>query len=192
MSPEWEQLRDSVAACKACGLCATRTNTVFGVGNPGAGVMLVGEGPGENEDLQGEPFVGRAGILLDKMLLGAGFSRGENVYIANVVKCRPPGNRDPEPAEIQACIGYLRAQVRLIRPKAIVCLGRVAAQAIIGPDFRVMKHHGQLELRNGIWYMGTWHPAALLRYPANKAAAFADLLTLRDKMVELGEANDSW
>ncbi|MDR2932508.1 MAG: uracil-DNA glycosylase [Oscillospiraceae bacterium] len=182
-----DDLRRSVEACTACKLAPTRTNVVFGVGNPASRVMLVGEGPGANEDLQGEPFVGRAGILLDKMLLAAGFSRQENVYIANMVKCRPPQNRDPAPDEIEACIGYLRSQVRIIRPKAIVCLGRVAAQALIAPDFRVTRQHGEFFLKNGTWMMGTFHPAALLRSAENKPAAFADLLALRDKMEALAQ-----
>lgn len=148
--------------------------------------MLAGEGPGANEDEQGEPFVGRAGILLDKMLLALGFSREENVYIANVVKCRPPGNRDPNAEEIQMCIGYLREQVRIIQPAAIICLGRIAAQAIISPDFRVTRQHGQLFERNGVWLMGTYHPAAVLRFPENKPDAFADLIAVRDKLEELG------
>lgn len=179
------ELREEVIACRKCPLAETRTNVVFGVGNEQAKVMFVGEGPGQNEDLQGEPFVGRAGILLDKMLLAAGFSRKENVYIANMVKCRPPGNRDPLPEEVSACIGYLREQTRLIRPRFIVCLGRVAAQGIIDPKFKVTQEHGRFVEKNGIWFMGTFHPAALLRNPGNKPDAFDDLCKLRDRVAEL-------
>ena len=179
---ELEKLRERVLACAECRLSETRTNVVFGVGNPQARVLLIGEGPGEQEDLKGEPFVGRAGQLLDKMLLGAGFSRGENVYIANMVKCRPPDNRDPASDEVAACIGYLREQTRLIAPEYIVCLGRVAAQAIIDPGFKVTQQHGQFIQKAGIWFMGTFHPAALLRNPNNKPAAFDDLCKLRDRL----------
>lgn len=175
-------LREQVLGCEKCGLAATRTKVVFGTGTPTARVMLIGEGPGKNEDLQGEPFVGRAGELLDKMLLAAGFSRDENVYIANMVKCRPPENRDPTPGEVESCIGWLRAQVKILRPRYIVCLGRVAAQHIIAPDFKVTKQHGEFTLKNGVWMMGTYHPAALLRNPNDKPAAFADLLALRDRL----------
>lgn len=182
MHASLEELRREVLECRRCELAETRTNVVFGVGNPGARVMFIGEGPGENEDLQGEPFVGRAGVLLDKMLLAAGFSRQENIYIANMVKCRPPQNRDPSPHEVEACIGYLRSQVRLIRPRYIVCLGRVAAQNIIDPGFKVTKQHGEFIERGGTGLMGTFHPAALLRNPNNKPDAFDDLLKLRDRI----------
>lgn len=185
MSQTMESLREAANACRACRLAETRTNVVFGVGNEQARVVLIGEGPGQNEDLQGEPFVGRAGQLLDKMLLASGFSRKSNVYIANMVKCRPPGNRDPEKDEVEACIGFLRGQVSVIRPAVIVCLGRVAAQKIIAPDFKVTKQHGQFIERGGALLMGTFHPAALLRNPANKPEAFADLLAVRDKLEEL-------
>lgn len=184
MPTEFEKLRETVLACQGCALAATRTNVVFGVGNEKSRVLFIGEGPGEQEDLKGEPFVGRSGALLDKMLLAAGFSRKENIYIANMVKCRPPGNRDPSPDEVTACIGYLRSQTRLIAPEYIVCLGRVAAQSIIDPGFKVTQQHGQFILKNKIWLMGTFHPAALLRNPNNKPDAFADLLALRDRMAE--------
>ena len=180
-----DQLRDATLMCEKCGLAAGRTKVVFGVGNPRAKVMLIGEGPGQNEDLQGEPFVGRAGQLLDKMLLAAGFSRGDNVYIANMVKCRPPDNRDPTPEEVAQCLGWLREQTRLIRPKFIVCLGRIAAQQIIDPKFKVTQQHGQFTERNGVWLMGTFHPAALLRNPLNKPEAFDDLCKLRDRVASL-------
>lgn len=181
-----EKLSTVVENCTACPLSQTRTNVVFGVGNVQAHLMLIGEAPGQNEDLQGEPFVGRGGQLLDTMLAAAGFSRKENVYIANMVKCRPPNNRDPEKSEVETCIGYLRNQVKLVAPAVILCLGRVAAQAIISPDFLVTKQHGQWFERGNTLLMGTFHPAALLRNPNNKPAAFADLLAVRDKLEALG------
>lgn len=178
-------LKETCLHCTACGLWETRTNVVFGVGNEHADVMFIGEGPGENEDLQGEPFVGRAGKLLDLFLSAIGFSRND-IYIANMVKCRPPKNRDPLPEEQEACIGYLREQVRHIRPKIIVCLGRIAAQRLIDPDFRVTKQHGEFIEKSGTLMMGTFHPAALLRNPNNKPAAFEDFTKLRAKLEELG------
>ena len=185
MIEDFEALRQTVLSCKNCKLCETRHNVVFGVGNPQSKVMFIGEGPGENEDLQGEPFVGRGGQLLDKMLTHVGLSRNENVYIANRVKCRPPKNRDPEKDELEACIGYLRNQVHLIRPKIIVCLGRIAACAIIDPGFKVTKQHGEFYDRNGTLMMGTFHPAALLRNPGSKPAALEDFLKLREKLDSL-------
>jgi DNA polymerase len=147
--------------------------------------MLIGEGPGKNEDEQGEPFVGRGGILLDKMLDAVGLSRRKNVFIANMVKCRPPQNRDPMPDETEACLPFLREQVRIISPRIIVCVGRIAAQRLIDPDFRVTKQHGVFIEKNGIVMMGTLHPAALLRNPSQKPVAFEDWLALREKILEL-------
>ena len=147
--------------------------------------MFIGEGPGENEDLQGEPFVGRGGQLLDKMLATVDLDRKTNVYIANIVKCRPPKNRDPLPEEQEACIGWLRNQVALIRPKIIVCLGRIAAMRIIKPDMKITREHGQFFEKNGTLMMATLHPAALLRNPNQKPAAFEDFLKLREKIDEL-------
>lgn len=181
-----DQLREDVLGCRKCGLCATRKNVVFGVGAPGAKIMLIGEGPGEHEDLQGEPFVGRSGQLMDKMLEYAGLSRKRNLYIGNMVKCRPPQNRDPAPDEIAACIGWLREQTALLRPAIIVCVGRVAAVSLIQKDFKVTKQHGQFIEKNGTLMMGTFHPAALLRNPINKPAAMEDLLGLAAKAKELG------
>jgi len=181
-----DQLREEVLQCRKCGLCATRNNVVFGTGAPGAKIMLIGEGPGENEDLQGEPFVGRSGQLLDKMLEYAGLSRKKNVYIANMVKCRPPQNRDPAPDEIAACIDWLRSQTAILRPAIIVCVGRVAAVSLIQKDFKVTKQHGQFIEKNGTLMMGTFHPAALLRNPVSKPAAMEDLLGLVAKAKELG------
>ncbi len=180
-----EALRESCMQCRKCGLAETRHNVVFGVGDPKAKVMFIGEGPGENEDLQGEPFVGRGGQLLDKMLAAVDLDRRTNVYIANIVKCRPPKNRDPQPEEQEACIGWLRSQVALIRPKIIVCLGRIAGQRIIKPDLRITREHGQFTERNGTLMMATLHPAALLRNPAMKPDAFQDFLLLREKIDEL-------
>lgn len=181
----WEELTAACMGCTACPLAKTRTNVVFGVGNPQAEVLFIGEGPGENEDIQGEPFVGRGGQLLDKYLDAIGLSRKSNIYIANMVKCRPPQNRDPLPEEMEACIDYLRSQTLLIRPKIVVCLGRISAIRIIKPDFKVTREHGQWIEKNGIFFMGTFHPAALLRNPGSKPAAFEDFLALRDKILEL-------
>ncbi len=189
---EWEELQRECAACERCPLSTTRKNVVFGVGIPDAEVLFVGEGPGANEDAQGEPFVGAAGQLLDRMLAGVGLSRQKNIYIANIVKCRPPQNRDPAPEEQDACIGWLRRQTKLIEPKILVCLGRIAACRIIDPDFKVTRQHGQFVKKGGIWMMGTLHPAAILRNPAQKSDAFADLLTLRDKIGEVCEHTVPW
>ena len=166
--------------------CETRHHVVFGVGNPKAQVMFVGEGPGENEDLQGEPFVGRGGQLLDKMLAAVDLDRHTNIYITNIVKCRPPHNRDPLPQEQEACIGYLRNQFALLRPKILVCLGRIAGQKLIKPDLKITKEHGIFFDKGGTLTMATLHPAALLRNPAQKPAAFEDYLKLRQKIDELG------
>mgnify|MGYP005808683943 FL=1 len=185
MFDNFEELRENCLNCRQCGLCETRTNVVVGVGNPRSKVMFIGEGPGENEDLQGEPFVGRGGQLLDKMLAAVDLDRKTNVYIANIVKCRPPQNRDPLPEEQEACIGWLRNQVALIRPKIIVCLGRIAAMRIIKPDMKITREHGQFFEKNGTLMMATLHPAALLRNPNQKPAAFEDFLKLREKIDEL-------
>lgn len=186
MYQSWEELQAACLQCEKCGLCQTRTNVVFGVGNPEAKVLFVGEGPGENEDLQGEPFVGRGGQLLDKFLAAVDLDRHENIFIANIVKCRPPQNRDPKPEEQEACIDWLRNQFALLRPKIVVCLGRIAAQKLIRPDFKIMKEHGIFFEKGGTLMMATPHPAALLRNPNNKPAAFEDFLKLRAKMDEMG------
>ena len=185
MYNSWEQLRQDCLACNKCELGQTRTNLVFGVGVPDAEIVFIGEGPGEQEDLRGEPFVGRGGQLLDKYLDAIGLSRKTNIYIGNMVKCRPPQNRDPKPEEQEACIFWLREQIRLIRPKIIVCLGRISAQRLIDPDFRVTKQHGEFIERNGVWMMGTFHPAALLRNPRQKPDALEDFLRLRDKIAQV-------
>ena len=147
---DWKELKSVCMECTRCGLCETRHNVVFGIGNENADIMFVGEGPGEQEDLKGEPFAGKSGQLLDKYLELMGLDRHENVYIGNIVKCRPPFNRDPKEEEMEICIDYLRRQVKLIRPKIIVCLGRIAAQKLISPDFRVTKQHGVFYEKNGI------------------------------------------
>ena len=185
MYSNWESLQKDCMNCKQCALAETRTNLVFGVGVPDAEIVFIGEGPGEQEDLRGEPFVGRGGQLLDKYLDAIGLDRKTNIYIGNMVKCRPPQNRDPKPEEQEACIGWLREQIRLIRPKIIVCLGRISAQRLIDPDFRVTKQHGEFIEKNGTWMMGTFHPAALLRNPRQKPDALEDFLRLRDKIREV-------
>lgn len=181
---DWEQLENSCMSCTSCELCKTRTNVVFGVGPKNADVMFIGEGPGEQEDLKGEPFVGAAGKLLDDMLSIIDLDR-ENCYIANIVKCRPPGNRDPKEEEQNACIGYLRNQVALIQPKIIVCLGRIAAMKIIHPNFRITREHGTWTERNGIWMSAIYHPSALLRDVTKRPETFEDLLSVRNRIVEI-------
>lgn len=186
MINHWNELQDACMSGQKCGLCETRQHVVFGVGNPKAQVMFVGEGPGENEDLQGEPFVGRGGQLLDKMLAAVDLDRKTNVYITNIVKCRPPQNRDPQPQEQEACLPWLRNQFALLRPKILVCLGRIAGQKLIKPDLKITKEHGIFFDKGGTLMMATLHPAALLRNPAQKPAAFEDYLKLREKIDELG------
>lgn len=185
MQQNWNELKTACEACRACGLCETRHNVVFGVGNPQAEVLFIGEGPGENEDLKGEPFVGRAGKLLDTMLEAVGLSRRHNIYIANMVKCRPPQNRDPLPQEQEACAHWLQEQLRLIRPKIVVCLGRIAAFRFISPDFKVTRQHGEFIEKDGVLYMGMFHPAAILRNPNQKPVAFEDFVKLRNKIEEI-------
>ena len=177
----WDELESCCRNCDSCDLCKTRTNMVFGVGNRNTDVMFIGEGPGEQEDLKGEPFVGPAGKLLDDMMSIIDLNR-ENCYIANIVKCRPPGNRDPKEEEQNACIGYLRNQVALIQPKIIVCLGRIAAMKIIHPNFRITREHGTWTERNGIWMTAIYHPSALLRDVSKRPETFDDLLSIRDKI----------
>jgi len=182
---EWEDLKAACADCRNCELCQTRHNVVFGVGNEHSDVMFVGEGPGEQEDLKGEPFVGPAGKLLDDMLSIIDLSRQSNCYIANIVKCRPPRNRDPQEEEQNACIGYLRNQVTLVNPKIIVCLGRIAAKKLIDPDYRITRQHGQWVEKNGIWMTAIYHPSALLRDVSKRPETFDDLISIRAKIREL-------
>lgn len=182
---DWETLKKTCHSCTRCGLCETRHNVVFGVGPQWADVMFIGEGPGEQEDLKGEPFVGPAGHLLDDMMSIIDLNR-ENCYIANIVKCRPPRNRDPMETEQDACIVYLRNQVTLIQPKIIVCLGRIAAKRLIDPEFRITRQHGTWVNKNGIWMTAIYHPSALLRDVSKRPETFDDLLSIRDKITELG------
>ena len=183
---EWYELEESCKACQRCSLCETRHNVVFGVGNRQADILFVGEGPGEQEDLKGEPFVGPAGQLLDDMLSIIDLDRNTNCYIANIVKCRPPRNRDPLETEQDTCIGYLQEQIRLIQPKIIVCLGRIAAMRLIRSDYRITREHGQWVEKDGIWMSATFHPSALLRDVSKRPDSFDDLLSIRRKMRELG------
>ena len=181
---DWDALQSQCLSCTKCGLCRTRNNVVFGVGRKDADILFVGEGPGEQEDLQGEPFVDAAGHLLDDMLSIIDLDR-KNSYIANIVKCRPPRNRDPEELEQDACIEYLRNQVALIEPKVIVCLGRIAAKRLIDPDFRITREHGTWICRNGIWMTAIYHPSALLRDVSKRPETFEDLLAIRAKLREV-------
>ncbi|MBE6594363.1 MAG: uracil-DNA glycosylase [Ruminococcaceae bacterium] len=179
----WEELENECRNCHKCPLGDTRTNCVFGTGSREAELMFVGEAPGEQEDLSGTPFVGRAGQLLNKFLEAVDIPR-EKVYIANILKCRPPQNRDPLPEEEDACIGYLREQVKLIRPKIIVCLGRVSAMRLIKPDFRITKEHGQWFKKGDFLMTAVYHPAYLLRDPRKKEDMLVDMRRLREKLDE--------
>lgn len=185
MYKTFDDIKKDCLVCEKCELCKTRTNVVFGAGQENAKILIIGEAPGENEDLQGVPFVGRGGQLLDKLLSQVGLSRDKNVYIANTVKCRPPKNRDPLPREQEACADWLRYQVAVMQPKIIVCLGRVSAQRFISRDFKVTNQHGEFFERDGVLMMGTYHPAALLRNPHNKPFAVEDLIKLKEKLNEL-------
>ena len=177
----WESLKRDCAGCRCCSLGETRHKLVFGVGNAQAEVMLIGEGPGEQEDLQGVPFVGPAGKLLDDMLEMIDLDR-QKVYIANIVKCRPPRNRDPLNVEQEACRPWLDRQIALVNPKIIVCLGRIAAMALIREDFRITREHGQWFERDGRRHMATYHPSALLRDVDKRPEAFMDLRALRKEI----------
>ena len=183
---DWKELENTCNQCRGCGLCAHRHNVVFGVGNREADVLFIGEGPGEQEDLKGEPFVGAAGKLLDDMLSIIDLDRSKNCYIANIVKCRPPHNRDPEAAEQDACMGYLQQQIALIRPKIIVCLGRIAALRIIREDYRITREHGQWTEKDGVWMTAIYHPSALLRDATKRPETFENLLSIREKIRALG------
>jgi len=183
----WNELEDACNACRKCSLHATRTNVVFGVGERAAEVLFVGEGPGESEDLKGEPFVGRAGVLLDNMLKIIGLDRAKNIYIANIVKCRPPNNRDPLNTEREACLDWLRAQYVLIKPKIVVCLGRIAAAELIDRDFKITRDHGKWFDKDGVKFMALFHPAALLRDPNRRPETFVDLKELERAIKETCE-----
>ena len=179
-----DELKQGCEKCPACPLSATRTHVVFGVGNENAELLFVGEAPGEQEDLSGTPFVGRAGHLLDRFLFAVDIPR-ESVYIANILKCRPPHNRDPLPEEEAACIGHLREQVRIIRPKVIVCLGRIAAAKLIKPDFKITKEHGKWVKKGDFYMTAVYHPAFLLRDPRKKEEMLRDMQSIREKLAEL-------
>ena len=179
-----EELRQKCLGCEKCELAKTRNNVVFGVGSDSARVMFIGEGPGENEDLQGEPFVGRAGKLLDKFLAAIDLDRSK-IYIANMVKCRPPQNRDPLNVEQDACIGWLRRQTALLRPKIIICLGRIAAKVIIKEDFKITAEHGQWFQRSGVQMTAVYHPSALLRDERKRPETFEDLKSIQAKIREV-------
>ncbi len=181
---DWDALYEECIHCQKCGLAETRTNVVFGEGARDAEVMFIGEGPGEQEDRTGRPVVGRAGQRLDDMLAMIDLKR-EKVFIGNMVKCRPPQNRDPLNIEQEACIGYLRNQVALLKPKIIVCLGRIAAMKLIKEDFKITREHGQWIEKAGVWMMAMYHPSALLRDPRKRPESFEDLKSLQAKIREV-------
>lgn len=189
MQDNWESLERECMDCRECALCQTRKHVVFGVGNPQAEIMLVGEGPGANEDEQGIPFVGKAGLFLDDMLAIIGLDRTK-VYIANIVKCRPPNNRDPLNVEQDACIGYLRRQMDLIRPKILVCLGRIAAMRLIDPKFRITRDHGVWFDVDGMRMAALYHPSALLRDPGRRPETFDDLKSLQREIGRVCERTE--
>ena len=181
---DWTTLEQHCLGCRRCPLAETRHNVVFGVGPQNSPVLFVGEGPGAQEDLQGEPFVGPAGRLLDEMLTIIDLGR-HNCYITNIVKCRPPQNRDPLQSEREACIPYLRQQFKLLHPKILVCLGRIAASSLIHEEYRISREHGQWVERRGLYMTSIYHPSALLRDPSRRPEAFRDLLAIREKLREL-------
>ncbi len=183
---DWTDLEAACSQCTRCGLSDTRHNAVFGVGSRDARILFVGEGPGEQEDLKGEPFVGPAGLLLDDMLSIIDLDRKKNCYIANIVKCRPPKNRDPMESEQEACIGFLQNQIALLQPKILVCLGRIAATRLIREDYRITREHGQWVQKDGIWMTAIYHPSALLRDVSKRPETFEDLLSIREKIKSLG------
>lgn len=184
MKVSWAQLLDEVNHCSRCRLCQTRTNVVPGEGNPAAEIMFIGEGPGRDEDLQGRPFVGRSGELLTRMIRAIDLER-EDVYICNIVKCRPPQNRNPEPDEAAACLNYLRAQFAMVRPRIVVLLGKVACRYTLQQEISVMRDHGKWFERKGTWFIPTFHPSFLLRDPARKREAWEDFQKIRDKLNEI-------
>lgn len=183
MFETWEELENSILNCNKCKLCSGRRNIVFGCGNKKANIMLIGEGPGADEDMQGIPFVGKAGILMNKAFEGLGFNR-DNLYIANIVKCRPPQNRVPEDDEAEACLNYLRNQVLLVKPKIIVLLGSTALKNILGKEYGITAARGKWIEKKGILYMPTWHPAALLRDETKKIEFWKDLKLVIEKAEE--------
>ena len=184
MNDSWERLYEECKTCTACELSKTRTNCVFGTGNRNADILFIGEAPGDNEDKTGTPFVGRAGQLLDKYFYAVDIPR-ESVYIANILKCRPPKNRDPLPAEEDACIEFLRRQVKLIDPKIIVCLGRISAMRLIRPDYKITKEHGEWVQKGNFLITAVYHPALLLRDPRKKEDMLNDMKKIKEKLDEL-------
>lgn len=189
MFDNWEELEQSIKGCKKCKLCNNRNNIVFGVGNRQAKIMFIGEGPGADEDLQGEPFVGKAGKLMNMAFDMLQIKR-QDVYIANIVKCRPPGNRNPEQDEAVACLDYLRNQVMLVKPKIIVLLGSIALKNILGNEYGITQSRGIWVEKRGIWYMPTWHPAALLRDETKKIDFIKDLKLVLEKDKELKDEKE--
>ena len=185
MNTSWPTLSQEVFSCEKCRLCQTRQNVVLGEGDLHAALMFIGEGPGAQEDATGRPFVGAAGQLLDRMLAAIGMTR-EQVFICNIVKCRPPQIRVPEPDERSDCMPYLRQQVALVRPKIIVCLGSTPTRALLGDQMRITRDRGVWQLKKGVWFMPTYHPAALLRDLDKKRPAWEDFKAIRDKLIELG------
>lgn len=183
MYETWEQIEAACSSCKRCKLCMNRTNVVIGDGNRNAKVMFIGEGPGADEDIQGIPFVGKAGKLMNMAVEGLEIKR-EEIYIANVVKCRPPGNRNPEDDEVAACLDYLRSQVMLVKPKIIVLLGNVALKNILGKEYGITSSRGKWVEKKGILYMPTFHPAALLRDESKKIDFWNDLKEVKRKSEE--------
>ena len=171
--------------CKKCELYKTRNKPVIGQGGDNAKILFIGEAPGKFEDEKGVPFVGRSGKLLDEYLNEIGLDKNKDIYISNILKCRPPNNRNPKPEEQEACIKYLREQYKILKPKVIICLGRIAAQRIIKPDFKITKEHGKWFLKKGAYFMATFHPSALLRNPANKVLATEDFKKIKEKILEL-------
>jgi DNA polymerase len=191
----WDALREAVSGCQACGLCRSRRHTVFGVGHPQARWMLVGEAPGEQEDLRGEPFVGKAGQLLDNMLRSVGLTRADapaeqQVYIANVLKCRPPANRNPEPAEVAQCEPFLKRQVELVAPKLILAMGRFAVQSLLGSQEPIGRLRGKVHQYHGVPLVVTYHPAYLLRNPLDKSRAWEDLCLAAEVIEAAGVERD--
>ena len=182
---DWDNLKVYCEKCQKCDLCKTRHNVVFGSGNFNSKILFVGEGPGFHEDMQGEPFVGRSGQLLDYFLKIVGLDREKDIFISNIVKCRPPENRDPLPEEQEICINFLRNQVYIMKPKVIVTLGRIASMRIIDSNIKITKDHGVFYFKKGVWLMPTLHPAAVLRNMSKKPDVEKDFYNLRDKMTEL-------
>lgn len=184
MYETWEELESSIQDCKKCKLCQERKNIVFGVGNKNATIMMIGEGPGADEDMQGEPFVGKAGQLMNKAFEALSIDRN-SIYIANIVKCRPPQNRNPEKEEADTCMDYLKNQVMLVKPKIIVLLGSIALKNILGEEYGITNTRGKWIEKKGIWYMPTFHPAALLRDDTKKIDFWRDLKLVKEKIKEI-------